>query len=135
MHPVLMHETDRNDMGSIPISTTDPVSVYPVRDRGPVRHYVLVRTDIPIVQQIVQVGHVCHQAAARLGTASDAHLILLAVSDEPSLIEADGYIRGWGLRTEMYYDPDIPGHTAICTALTGPFALMDRYPIWATPTP
>lgn len=127
---------DTDTMPTRPALPISPTDIGPPIHRiiAPARHYVLVRTDLEIVQQIVQVGHACALAASRFGTTDHAHLVLLAVPDEAALLEADAAIRAKGHPTIVYHDPDEGGHTALCTALTPPSSGFARYPLWAAPT-
>ena len=87
--------------------------------------YVLVRTDIPIENQIVQVAHACYDAGQRFKTGEYSHtLILLAVPDEESLLKACTEIRSKNIDLEIFFEPDYPfGHTAACT---GPVESLQR---------
>jgi hypothetical protein len=96
----------------------------------PLRHYVLIRLDIPLAQQIIQVGHACTQAAAKFGSTADSHLVLLGVVDERTLRQADRAISDYGILRVLYEDPDLPGASAICTALVPPTRHFNRYKLW-----
>jgi hypothetical protein len=76
-----------------------------------------VRTDIPLADQIVQVGDVCLEAGRRFAQPSDScHLIVLRVSSKNFLREAALRLEIAGIRYVMFYEPDDElGHTAICT--------------------
>jgi hypothetical protein len=78
---------------------------------------VLVRTDIPFANQLVQVGHACLEAGHRFPQpAEPCHLVLFGVADEDRLKRAVEAIRRQGLRVAVFYEEDYPaGHTAACT--------------------
>ena len=95
---------------------------------------MLVRTDIPLADQIVQVGHVCLEAGRRFVQLEEScHLVLLAVPSEPGLCAAVARAEAAGVRCEAFYEPDDEmGYTAACTE---PLKLCDRrlfrrYPLW-----
>lgn len=80
--------------------------------------YVLVRTDIPAAQQMVQAAH----AAAETGRANYrsehgiASLIVLAVPDKDALHRALRQLRGKGIACELFHEPDFGiGDSALAT--------------------
>jgi len=84
------------------------------------RYYVLVREDLPIYMQIIQVAHACVTAGARFGCPDYHHLILLGVPDESGLYRASEAMDSTGIRHVLFEEPDIVdadegGRTAICT--------------------
>lgn len=79
--------------------------------------YVFVRKDLPLVDQMVQVGHVCHRAGWLYSFSENTHLILLQVKNEEQLEDIkwelifDKHIACIG-----FYEPDDNmGYTAIAT--------------------
>ncbi len=97
--------------------------------------YVFVRTDIPLADQIVQVGHVCLEAGNQFPQPEKpSHLVLLAVSSQAKLLDAASKIGLTGRSYIVFFEPDNDlGFTAICT---GPLAgklrrMYRRYPLWA----
>lgn len=70
--------------------------------------YVFVRKDIPLEQQLVQLGH----AAAEVGRSfyaeghGTASLIALSVPDEQALLTAQRMLRPSKLRTVLFHEPD-----------------------------
>lgn len=94
--------------------------------------YVFVRTDLPLADQLVQVGHACHEAGSRFErTAEPCHLVALAVRDADALLQA---VEATGVRFAVFWEPDdAMGYTAACSEpLYGdqrrPFR---RYRLWS----
>lgn len=98
------------------------------------RYYVLVRTDLPIWVQLVQVGHACITAGAKFGCPEYHHLVLCGVPSETDLNEAAITIAAEGIGCCVFYEPDDGiGHTALCTApVTDPLQrrFFRRFPLW-----
>jgi hypothetical protein len=96
--------------------------------------YILVRIDIPLVDQMVQAAHAVMEAAwAFPRPACPTHLALLAVPDEQTLSLAAGRARERGIALVMFHETDGDmGYTAFCTApLTGKARnAFRRYPLW-----
>ena len=95
---------------------------------------MLVRTDIPLADQVVQVGHVCLEAGKRFDWSSQpCHLVLLAVASEAQLLTAVAQLQLANIACELFYEPDDNlGYTAACT---NPVAgeqrrFLRRYPLW-----
>lgn len=78
---------------------------------------MLVRTDIPLADQLVQVGHVCLESGNRFEQPTNpSHLVLLSVSSEQQLYDAVAKIELAGIRYEIFYEPDDDmRYTAACT--------------------
>ncbi len=86
--------------------------------------YVFVRADIPVVGQVVQVGHACYQAGAQFGQDEVPHLILIGVQDEKVLLEEVARVQRRGIRVEVFHETGVvyagrtdpvSGYTAACT--------------------
>lgn len=76
--------------------------------------YVLVRRDIPVAQQIVQVGHACLEAGYetynKYGDINHAHLIVMTVKDELAL---EMVVENLTVPGKMFFEPDNNmGHSA-----------------------
>jgi hypothetical protein len=98
------------------------------------RFYVLVRTDIPIQQQVIQVGHACITAGSRFGCPDCHHLVLYGLPSRTELLNAAEALGGVGIRHASFYDPDDGlGWTALCTEpLRGVHRqIFRRYPLWS----
>lgn len=78
--------------------------------------YCFIRTDIPFVQRIVQIGHVCYEAGKlfqdQLGIS---HMILLSAKDEEDIKSISKQLDGRGIDYVSFYEPDINSYTSICT--------------------
>lgn len=88
---------------------------------------MLVRTDILLADQIVQVGHACLEAGHKFDQPKElCHLVLLAVPSETHLCFAVAWIEAAGVRCEVFHEPDDEmGYTAACTE---PLAAQCRRP-------
>lgn len=54
--------------------------------------YCFVRTDIPIADQIVQVGHACIEAGKRFQHPDNTHLVLLNMPNQDKLVDTVGFL-------------------------------------------
>ena len=101
--------------------------MFSVFKKSPKYVYVLVRTDIPLANQMVQVGHACFEHGCDVATATSnpSSMVLFEVETEQQLVEIanwlDKKIPG---QSYVMYEPDYDiGYTAICTS---PFSGEDR---------
>ncbi len=97
--------------------------------------YVLIRTDIPLEQQLVQVGHAALEAGFRFNAPREvASLIVLAVPDRAALLEASARLNDKGIEHELFFEPDFEmGHSALATRPLFKKAeryLMRKYPLY-----
>jgi hypothetical protein len=78
---------------------------------------VLVRTDIPVADQIVQVGHVCLEAGFKFPKPNEViHLIVLCIGSEIQLLSALEMFGLQGIHYIVFQEPDDGmGFTAACT--------------------
>jgi hypothetical protein len=84
--------------------------------------YVVVRTDIPLADQIVQVGHACFEAGIKFGVP-DCHMVLLQTNSEHNLNATNQMLIDYGIQSVVFYEPDSifedstdpMGNTALCT--------------------
>ena len=84
--------------------------------------YVLVRKDLPLADQMVQMGHACFDAGTKHGSLG-AWMCLLQVEDEESIIYWNEYLKKNKIKHSCFYEPDPiidgdteqMGYTAICT--------------------
>lgn len=82
----------------------------------------MVRTDIPLADQLVQVGHACFDAGTKHGKLG-AYMVLLEVGSEFELKEYAERAKQNKIKHVMFYETDpildddiLPmGHTAFCT--------------------
>lgn len=78
--------------------------------------YVVVRGDIPIADQMVQVGHACHQAGAAFGAPEDCHMVVLQVDDLKQLMKVCRRVTKAGIRYKLFCEPhENMGNTALAT--------------------
>jgi hypothetical protein len=96
--------------------------------------YVLVRRDIPLVDQIVQVGHACLEAGRAFEQPSNGNMVVLSVKTEEQLLRTVATTEQAGLKWALFYEPDDQmGHTAACSApVAGPDArrLFRKFELW-----
>src|SRR5438309_2190510 len=97
--------------------------MHPSEPRASQTVYVFVRKDLPIADQIVQVGHACIEAATRFTVPRNCRLVLLEVADHVALEHALDYCSNRRIATAAFYEPDPMGDglmepmgvTAACT--------------------
>jgi hypothetical protein len=95
---------------------------------------VLVRADLPLPDQIVQVGHACLEAGRRFQPADGCHIVVLTVTDQIALVQTIDRLTAIDVQCAAFYEPDNDfGLTAICTE---PIADQRRrffrnYPLWS----
>ena len=87
--------------------------------------YVMVRKDLPIWDQMVQVGHACFDGGKHFSRKwkPETHLILLQVENEKELNEWQERLSEKEVKFTTFYEPDPAleidenpmGHTALCT--------------------
>jgi len=94
----------------------------------------LIRIDIPLADQIVQVGHVCLEAGHRFEQPQEpCRLVLLSVASEKQLQVVVEQAELSGVRCVVFYEPDDNlGWTAACTEpVTGiNRRVFRRLPLW-----
>lgn len=85
--------------------------------------YLIVRTDLPLADQILQAAHAAQEAGARWGVPPRCHLVLLAVQDGQALREVEAACRMRNVAALAFEEPDPAsgrhepmGKTALCTA-------------------
>lgn len=79
--------------------------------------YILVRTDLPIAQQMVQASHAALEAGfAFSAPAQTAHLVMLAVPDAAGLLDASAHLDLHAIDHKVFFEPDDDmGHSALAT--------------------
>lgn len=84
--------------------------------------YVFIRTDIPIADQMVQVGHACQQSGALFGCPENCHLVLLQVPDVWQLLSVENLCDTQKIKYTTFFEIDSVeeggqsmGKTAVCT--------------------
>ncbi len=100
--------------------------------------YVLVRTDIPLEQQLVQACHAAQQSGASFPEhAAASSLIVCTVPDRAALVAARERMTRYGIRSEMFFEPSWDmGFSALAsepiTARKQRFS-MNTYPLFMAP--
>ena len=109
-------------------------------DDGPVTFYVyvLVRQDLPLSDQLVQIAHACLAAGYSYSLPAEVpNLVLLAVPGEKHLHIFLGSLDAAGIRYVLFHEPDdCLGDTAACTEpLTARYReTFQRLSLWQPPT-
>jgi hypothetical protein len=92
--------------------------------------YLFVRTDLSIPQQIVQTAHAVDELNKRHGDKNREqdtnHMVLCGAGSPDELFGISEHLHAHGIAHEMFYEPDINGHTAIATE---PLAGHNRQPL------
>jgi hypothetical protein len=97
--------------------------------------YALIRRDIPIEQQLVQVGHAALEAG-RFHYGPDepiASFIVLEVPDKADLLRAAEKLTHQGVAHSLFFEPDFDmGHSALASRpVRGKERnLFRRWPLW-----
>ena len=79
--------------------------------------YTIIRTDLPIEQQIVQAAHSALEAGRELGTPpTTTHLILLEAKSEFALLRIADELKQQDIRFHLFFEPDDDrGYTSLTT--------------------
>jgi hypothetical protein len=78
--------------------------------------YVFIRTDIPVRDQLCQVGHSCAHAGKLFKHPDETHIVLLKVKNEKALTKAAYLCAAHDIKFTMFYEPDDQmGHTSLAT--------------------
>lgn len=77
---------------------------------------MFIRTDIPIPNQIVQVGHVCYEAGLKFNAKDNTYLVLFQSESEDELKEIESWLNFNEIDTHVFFEPDNNmGYSALCT--------------------
>lgn len=79
--------------------------------------YVIVRRDIPLADQIVQVGHACFEGGLTFSFLGDScNLVLAEAQNQEELCRIQAKINSLGIKNVIFWEEDESmGYTAICT--------------------
>lgn len=78
--------------------------------------YCLVRTDIALADQIVQVGHACIAAALQFSPRACCRLVVLSVPGREDLLAVGEVLGREEIRYSLFFEPDNEmGFTALAT--------------------
>jgi len=93
-----------------------------------------VRTDIPLADQIVQVGHACLEAGFKFQKPNKTiHLVVVCVESKIQLLAALERVNLRGIQFVLFHEPDDQmGYIAACTQpLTVSYRREFRdFPLW-----
>ena len=77
---------------------------------------MVVRTDIPPENQLVQAAHACHHAGSDFGAPPDTYMVVLGVPDEQGVLKAAKMLDEVGISYHLFQEDDYPeGQNALCT--------------------
>ena len=96
--------------------------------------YVFVRKDIPIADQIVQVGHVCYESGLRFNAKENTFMVLCQVNSEEELCTTMYRLIEMGVEMHQFIEPDNDlGLTALCSQpVSGKQRhLFRKYKLWS----
>lgn len=96
--------------------------------------YVFVREDIPIADQIVQVGHACIDAGRDFKHPENTRMVLLSVVDERRLLKVQSLLDQNHINYRIYYEPDDDmRYTALATRTIRGHErdLFSKYKLWS----
>ena len=79
--------------------------------------YVIVRTDLPIEQQLVQAAHSALEAGREFSNpTTDSHLILLEAKSQDTLLNISQHIAEHNIKHHLFFEPDDDrGYTSLTT--------------------
>jgi hypothetical protein len=92
-----------------------------------------VRKDIPVADQIVQVGHATLEAGRAFKWNDGTHMIVLEAESEKELLSFKCRAEYYDVKCQAFYEPDdAMGWTAFCTEpISGKTRkLFFKYPLW-----
>jgi hypothetical protein len=94
----------------------------------------LIRMDIPLADQIVQVAHICLEAGFKYQRPNEnIHLVIVHVESETQLLTAVERIGAQGIQFVVFHEPDDEmGYTAACTEPLSPIYRREfrGFPLW-----
>lgn len=100
---------------------------------------MLVRTDLPPEQQLVQAVHAAYESGLHLATPPEQDVdysVVCAVDSEQELVDAHERLKRHGVRSVLFRDSDIDTQaTALCTEpISGEKRrLLSKYQLWRAP--
>ena len=85
-------------------------------DLGTPYIYVFIRKDIPLADQIVQVGHLGHIAGRTFQHPTTTNLVLLQIESQKDLLDVGRYLRKTRIKYITHWEPDDNmGYSGIAT--------------------
>lgn len=121
---------------TLPAPTRIPPPALQAAPDKPPKHYVVVRTDMPLHVQMVQCCHAALQAGARFGVPEYAHLSLVSVASLNELFVLKLQLEAMAVQHYIFHEPDDGiGYSALCTGAIGVPAppCLRRLPLWKAP--
>jgi hypothetical protein len=106
---------------------------------APLHTYVFVRADLPLADQVVQVGHACLEAGRRFEQPPTlGHVVVLSVPSQRELLSATARVRMAGIRCLVFSDPDLSILRQETAACSEPVSADDRrvfrrFSMWRAP--
>lgn len=97
------------------------------------RYYVVVRSDLSVAQQIIQVAHCCLTAGSKFELPEYHHLVLLSIDEVLQFEDLAFRLAMAEVGYELFFEPDLPGYTALCSeSITDPekHKLFRGLPLW-----
>lgn len=95
--------------------------------------YVFIRTDIPLADQGVQIGHATLEAGKFFKHPDNTHMIVLQLPGQEELNEAGDKLMMRDIEFVKFFEPDDEmGHTAIATepVYGSKRKLFQKYELW-----
>ena len=86
----------------------------------PPAQYVLVRKDLPVFVQMVNVGHACGEAILTAPISKRTVIRLLHVADEAELLEYRDKLEAKGFKVAVVNEPDPPYNGQAMSLATEP---------------
>lgn len=86
----------------------------------PPAQYVLVRKDLPVYVQMVNVGHACGEAILNAPISKRTVIRLLHVASEAELLEYKAKIEAKGFHVAVVHEPDPPYNGQAMSLATEP---------------
>ncbi len=77
--------------------------------------YMFIREDLSHPQQIVQTAHAVDELNKRHPHRPGNYMVLCGAKSEFDLVQISEWLTEQKIAHEMFYEPDVDGHTAIAT--------------------
>lgn len=83
-----------------------------------------------MADQIVQVGHACHESGSKFGCPDNSHLLVIGVANLKALQDAESQVSE-SVRTVCFFEPDDDmGFTCFATEPTTEDRKFRRWQLW-----
>ena len=94
----------------------------PVEESKPPAQYVLVRKDLPVFVQMVNVGHACGEAITTAPISKRTVIRLLHVANEDELLQYRDKLVTKGFHVAIVHEPDPPYNGQAMSLATEPLS-------------